>query len=308
MIPVALCLFAVASVSCAKADSSGTVTVYTKIDDMEGQGGRIAWSPRDGWPSGLQAGYWTSSTDCSDRDDILPAPYFVDPSGWSYDRLPKAHATMSGAISTNAVHLRTKMGKPLQGIWGANVGFDFAEAIDVEVGGAADGAVSGATASSGDAGGVSDGVLCTNGSSRDFNGVPVDLRAFSGLTFWAMAQSTGRQSIRVQINDPHTDPRANLCSSSRDTDKDNCYNSFGKAFMLTDTLTQYWLDFSELRQPNWGYRFGLDPIDLQHVYSLNFLVALPGCADEKSEANCAGEPAPVSFDIWIDDLYFVNRP
>lgn len=306
MISVALCLFAVASVSCAKADSPGTVTVYTKIDDMEVPGGRIAWSPPDGWPSGVQGGYWTSSTDCSERDNILPAPYFFDPSGWSYDRTPEAHATMPGMTSTNAVHLRTKMGKPLQGIWGANVGFDFAEAMDVD--GTLDGAAPGATASSGDAGGASGGVPCTNGSSRDFNGVLVDLRGYSGLTFWAMAQSTGRQSIRVQINDRHTDPRGNLCSSTRDTDEHNCYNSFGKAFMLTETFTQYWLDFSELRQPNWGYRFGLDPIDLQHVYSLNFLVALPGCVDEKSEANCAGAPAPVSFDIWIDDLYFVNRP
>lgn len=301
----AIGLCAVASAACTNTDKPGGTAGYTKIDDMEREGGRIAWAPPDGWPAGRQSGFWASSTDCTERDRILPEPYFMNPAGWSYEAVPQPHPTMPGVISTSAVHLRTRLGQSLQGVWGANAGFDFADDTDTAV----DGAAAWPATSSADGGGLSDDLPCSNGSSRDFNGVPVDLGAYSGITFWAMAWAEGRQSIRVQLNDPHTDPRANRCSSSRDTDEDRCYNSFAKAFMLTDRFTQYHVDFSELRQdPSWGYQPGVEPFDRQHVYSLNFLVALPGCAGKKSNANCAGDPVPVSFDVWIDDLYFVNRP
>jgi hypothetical protein len=294
-------LLAVAPVSCGKDTSQNAVTGYTKIDDMEGEGGRIGWSPTEGWPSGQQAGFWSSSTDCTEKDRILPVPYFVDPFGWRYESVPRPYPTMPGVTSTSAVRLRTQSGKSLEAVWGANVGFDFAESSDL------DGAAPWPPATSVDAGVSSIGEPCTNGSSRDFNGVPVDLSKYSGLTFWAMAWPGGRQSIRVQINDRHTDPRENYCSPSRSTDEHSCYDSFGKSFMLTDTFTQYSLDFSELRQDGWGYRAGLEPLDRGNVYSLNFLVPLPGCTED-TKANCAGEPVPVAFDVWIDDLYFVNRP
>jgi len=293
-------LLVIAAVSCGKADSQDSVAGYTKIDNMEGEGGRIAWSPPDGWLSGQRPGFWSSSTNCRERDRIDPAPYFVDPSGWHYESLPQPHPTMPGVISETAVRLRTLLGKPLQAVWGANVGFDFAELIDV------DGAAPLPPPVIADGGGTTDGEACTDGSSRDFNGVPVNLKAYSGLTFWAMAWAGGRQSLRVQLNDRNTDPREDLCSSSRSTDESHCYNGFGKSFLLTDAFTRYTVDFSELQQdPNWGYRVG--PLDLEHVYSLNFLVALPGCTDD-TKANCAGDSPPVPFDVWIDDLYFVNHP
>jgi hypothetical protein len=295
--PWAAALIAMVSMSCGKADSLGPVVGYTKIDDMEGEGGRIGWPP----PGGQLPGFWTSSTNCSQADRILPEPYFLPFSRWFYDAVPVPYATMPGVTSTHAARLRTKFNQPLQDVWGANMGFDFAEKTD------ADGGTLSAPATGLDAGSTVDGGACRPGSSRDFNGDLVDLGDYSGFTFWAMASPTGRQSIRVQVNDLHTDPRGGYCNTGPKGD-DDCYNGFGKALMLTDTWAQYRVDFSELEQdPNWTDSPNAIGLDLGHVYSMNFLVALPGCALD-TKANCAGGPAPVSFDVWIDDLYFVNRP
>jgi hypothetical protein len=297
LLPWAAALITAAWVSCAKSDSPAPTLGYSKIDDMEGQGGRIGWSPPVGQP-----GFWTSSTYCSQADRILPEPYFLPTSRWFYDQIPVPYLTMPGVKSTHAARLRTKFNDPLRGVWGANMGFDFAERTD------GDGPARSDPAAAIDGGASSvDGGGCTPGSSLDFKGVPVNLTAYSGFTFWAMASPSGRQAIRVQVNDPHTDPRAGICNAGS-TDESLCYNGYGKALMLTSTFAQYRVDFSELQQdPNWGYLPNDVPLDLNNVYSMNFLVALPGCADD-DYANCAGGPAPVSFDVWIDDLYFVNRP
>lgn len=297
-----LSLFIVVSVSCAKADRKATTPGYVLVDDMEGTDGRIKWSPSNGWPPGQGPGIWTSSTDCLQQDRILPEPYFFNPSGWSYDTLPHSYETMSGITSTRAAHLRTRFNDPLQDVWGANIGFDFVEQSGVDAGAPRP------SASGGDAGTSLDGQPCRQGSSWDFNGAPVDLRvySYSGLTFWAMASPAGRQAIRVQINDWNTDPRAGQCNSGSPSDESNCYNAYGKDIMLTSTLTQYRVAFSELRQdPSWGYAPNLLAFDLTRVFSVNFEVPLPGCVKD-TKANCAGDPAPVSFDVWIDDLYFVK--
>ena len=135
----------------------------------------------------------------------------------------------------------------------------------------------------------------------------MDLSEYTGITFWAMAATSGRQVIRVQINDVNTDPRGDFCSADGRTEKDNCYNGFAKDIMLTNELSQYHVDFSELRQdPSWGFRPNPSKLDFNHVYAMNFEVPLPGCTTD-TKATCAGPTADVSFDVWIDDLYFVNR-
>jgi hypothetical protein len=301
ILPLVLSLLALAS--CGNTERQ-TVSVagYTLIDNMEDgtlrQPGRIAWPPPEGQP-----GLWSSSTDCTQWNRILPVPYFAKDSQWSYDDVPQAYSTMPGDTSRKAVHLRTLPGLPLQAVWGANVGFDFAEST------ASDGATSPSPGTAIDAGATAiGGQSCVQGSSRDFDGIPVSLsKDFSGVTFWAMAWAGGRQAIRVQLNDRSTDPRGNTCSSARETDDGKCYNAYGKDFALTSTFTQYALDFSELKQaPGWGYQVAGGP-DLDHVYSMNFLVPLPGCTKDE-EANCAGVSPPVAFDVWIDDIYFVNQP
>jgi hypothetical protein len=290
----------IAVASCGKAGSSTSPPGYTLVDDMEVPGGRIQWAPIGGWASGLGPGIWASSTDCKQADRISPDPYFIDPSGWSYVPVDQ-HFTMFGRTSEHAAHLGTKFGQALQGVWGANIGFDFAERYD------ADGGAVSNLADSIDAGTTDHGQECRQGSSSDFHGVPMDLSAYSGITFWAMASSHGRQAIRVQLNDVYTDPRGGECLAWTEPREKDCYNGFGKGFMLTDTFTQYWLDFSETKQtPLWApSAFG--ELDKTQIYSLNFEVPLPGCNTDPN-ATCAGTPAAVSFDVWIDDIYFVNKP
>jgi hypothetical protein len=293
-------LLTLASVSCGKANSQKPAALYTIIDDMEATdgGGHILWPPGEGQGHG----FWSSSTVCSptDSDRILPVPFYRDASGWSYDAIPEKYQTR---LSTHAAHLRTKTGETLQGVWGANIGFDLAEQPDPD-GGALWPPVVCKEVDPAERKGN-----CPSEPARPSVGATVDLSdhySYSGLTFWAMASPYGRQAVRVQINDTNTDPRGGRCNSLDPNNVSQCYNGFGKAFMLTDTFTQYWVDFSELHQnPSWGCRLG--GLDLTQVYGINFEVDLPSCAIDPY-ATCAGDAAPVSFDIWIDDLYFESHP
>lgn len=292
IVPLAM----LAQVSCSTAAAPD----YTKIDDMEGEDGHIAWSPEGALsgsvPSGtVSSGFWTSSTDCKQARRILPEPYFLSPGGWTYDVVHPPYQTMPGTPpSTHAARLRTNDNETLQGVWGANMGFDFTSGP------------SGVTVGAGKSAGEED---CRQGSARDFDAVPVDLSAYSGFTFWAMASTGGRQSIRVQINNVSTDPRGEECTPAGAVSEKGCYNGFGKAFLLTDKFTQYWVDFSELRQdPTWGHDPSLKPFaPTSGSYSMNFEVPLPGCITD-DYANCASGDEPISFDVWIDDLYFINKP
>lgn len=295
-----MCLLAAGAISCGKTSAPSPVLGYSPVDDMEGEDGRIRWLPAAGWPADRQSGAWSSATDCTQADRILPEPYFLPTSRWTYDPVPAPYPTMPGVTSQHAAHLRTKFREALQDVWGANIGFDFSERLGVDSG------IPGPPTDL-DAGTASDGPGCRQGSSRDFNGAMVDLRAYAGITFWAMASSSGRQSIRVQINDQHTDPRGEFCAADGRSETRYCYNGFAKDIMLTGEFRQYWIDFSELRQdPSWGYQPVPSQLDLEHVYAMNFEVPLPGCnTDEK--ATCAGPHAAVTFDVWIDDLYFINR-
>ena len=282
ILPLAASLLAVASVSCGKASNA-----YTPIDDMEtdldtveDHLARIKWSA-----PGKTPGFWSTSTDCSQLDRILPEPFSVNPRGWSYSPVP-THETRPGVTSTHAARLMTNPNKPpLVGIWGANMGFDFAEQTLM------DGSSPWPPPACVDAGTLDEPFKAS-----------VDLTDYSGLTFWAMAEASGRQAIRVQVNDVSTDPRGGHCALG-DPDN-NCYNGFGIDLMLTNTFTQYSIYFSQLQQqPEWGHR---SKLELREIYGLNFQVNAPSCATDPN-ASCAGDPAPVSFVIWIDDVYYINR-
>lgn len=287
----------VAACSSGKSSSDSAIGGYTKIDDMEGPGPFIQWTP----PPGLTPGFWLSATDCTEATRIDPVLYVVDPYGWSYAALPVPHETFPGIVSAHAARLRTT--SPLVGIWGANMGIDLAEFPPY------DGGPMWPPPLGIDAGAPVDGQPCRQGTVRDFNGGTVDLSAYSGITFWAMADRTGTQRIRVQLQDRNTDPRGAVCSAmGTGTNADgDCYNGYARVLVLTDTLTRYSIDFSSLQQdPTWGYRPTPSGLDLQHVYQLIFQVDVPSCSVE-SNAKCAGGAPSVTFDLWIDDLYFVNK-
>jgi hypothetical protein len=295
------------SLTCTVSCSSRTAQVdggatagYTKIDDMEGERHSIEWTP----PSGLLPGWWYASTDCSTEGNISPPPDTVVagafvPSEWSYSVLPAAHETFPGIVSTHAARLRTTT--PLQGVWGANMAFAFAWPSGDASAQVIPSAVSDAGAPTSDAS-ASGPTTCPiiYGSEA-----AVDLSTYSGITFWAKGDPAGERTVQIMFQDVHTDPRGGFCNYIDSSSPDFCYNGFGTGIALTDTFAQYTIDFRSLQQnPHWGYRPDPDVFDPQHVYQLVFQITAPACYTNEK---CVGGSAPaVSFDFWIDDLYFVN--
>lgn len=285
---LAVCLLAwEAACSGAKAPPG-----YTKVDDMEEGGYLLEWPP----PPGMIPGIWSSATDCTEAGNIVPPPYFIAPYGWSFDALPTPQETFPGVLSTHAARLRTTA--PLVGVWGASLGFDMAELPSADGGevwpppGLDAGAPAGST--------------CRQPQNTDFYASTVDLSAYSGVTFWAMADPAGASSLTVMFEDKNVDPRGGICNSGDSSNTSNCYNWFNVTIPVTGTLTRYTVDFSTLKQdPSWGYRPNPDVPDLQHAYGLAFQINAWPCW---ANSMCAGgSPPPVTFDLWIDDIYFVNR-
>jgi hypothetical protein len=282
------------SCSSEKASNDSAQAGYTKIDDMEGEGGSIQWVALPGVPPGS----WWTNTDCTEGERISPVPHSVDPHGWFYAAYSTPNETFPGITSSHAARLRTT--SPLVGIWGAMMGINFTQLPSGD-GGQAD--LSGRL----DAGVSMGGEPCTQSSSLDFPSVPVDLSAYSGITFWGMADSAGAKTILVQLRDINTDPRGGICNAADPSTDGACYNGFGIAVALTDTLTQYTIDFPSLQQnPTWGYRPDPSVLDSKHVYGILFEVDLPFCATNPN-FKCAGGAPSLTFDFWIDDLYLVNK-
>jgi hypothetical protein len=276
---------------CSRA--SPPIEGFVKIDDMEGSGDFIEWTP----PGGLLPGLWRSATDCTEADRISPPPFSVTASGWSYAELPEPQDTFPGVLSAHAARLFTI--SPLTGVWGASMGFDI-------------GMLAGPDGERlapalGDAGAPGVGPGCRQLDARWFAASPVDLSAYSGLTFWAMARN-GAKSLRVQVPDISSDPRGGVCNAADPNDLSNCYNSFRTVITLTDTMTRYTVEFSTLQQdPTWGYRPTPDVLDLQHAYAIEFELDEAQCGLDPTAMCAGGTTPPLSFDVWVDDLYFVNK-
>ena len=134
----------------------------------------------------------------------------------------------------------------------------------------------------------------------------MDLSAYSGLTFWAKGDPAGQRTVQIMFQDAHTDPQGGFCNYLDSNSPTYCYNGFGVAVALTGTFARYTIDFASLQQnPKWGYRPTPDVFDIQHVYQLVFQMTAPACYT--NEMCVGGAPPPDSFDVWIDDLYFVNK-
>jgi hypothetical protein len=292
------------AVSCSSGNASpldgGAVAGYTRIDDMEQDGGSAEWT----LPTGLLSGYWFSATDCSQAGNIWPPPATVTSGvltlgAWSYSPLPAPHETFPGIVSTRAARLRTTT--PLFNVWGASVDLALASmpglTPEIVPTGEPDAGASGADASTG----AQAGCPIILGAEAS-----VDLSAYSGITFWAKGDLGGARTILVMFSDSHTDARGGICNYVDSNSPDFCYNSFGTTIDLTDTFARYTVDFASLKQdPTWGYHPDPDVFDVQHVYEIEFQIDAPTCY--ATEMCVGGAPPPVSFDFWIDDLYFVNR-
>jgi len=295
--PMLLWFLPIIPVACSSSakNSQDTLWGYTKIDDMEGASNAIAWTPHPGGTPG----FWYAETDCRYAYHISPPSYSSDPDGWTYAPLDTPYETFPGILSTHAARLRTTTA-PLVGIWGANMNVDLAQPLDW------DGGPERPRAADIDAGSTTDTQPCRNVTSRSFPGIPVDLTPYSGLTFWGKASILGEHTIRVYLIDRNSDPRGGICNSDDPNNESACYSGFWTPVFLTDSFARYEIRFNELLRDRWGYKPDPDVLDLANVYFLIFMVHAPNCA-MSPDLVCAGGPAAMDFDFWIDDLYFVNR-
>jgi hypothetical protein len=134
------------------------------------------------------------------------------------------------------------------------------------------------------------------------------LSAYTGITFWGMATAgAGATTLSVRVDDRNTDASGGRCDALAPTDPlTSCFNSFRTSIELTSAFKQYTVDFSELEQGAAGYRIMPSVLDQQNIFELTFQVNTPGgyCPPPTS---CPGPPPSLTFDVWIDDLYFVNK-
>jgi hypothetical protein len=188
-------------------------------------------------------------------------------STWSYAPVPTPYETFPGLTSTHAARFRTT--EPLVNTWGAGMNIVFAPEADEGPG---------------------------PPEHLGFGPSPVDLTAYKGITFWARAdQNQDSATILVQFFDQNTWPGGGACLDGSGGAAD-CYNGFGATVNLTGTFTQYTIDFATLaQQPGWGFQPVPAVPDLQQTYALVFQVSTPRGA------------VSLSFDVWIDDLYFVDK-
>ncbi len=255
------------------ACSSGAPeTGYTLIDDMEGTSGIIEWTALVGSP-----GSWDSFSD--QPGSVLPLPR--DEGGvWSQDLVPAPYQTRPGITSTHAARLRTTT--PLVNQWGAAMGFDFADLPTLPT-------------------------SSTSTGHSTMSAVGVDLTAFRGISLWAMASGTGTTTVDLEVDDSNTHPSGGRCDpTATDNPRTACYDSFSFPLDLTGTFTRYTIDFSQLKQAAFGHQTMPSVLTQDNVYGMSFAVRPPGGFCPPTTM-CAGALPTLTFDIWIDDLYFVPR-
>ena len=133
----------------------------------------------------------------------------------------------------------------------------------------------------------------TLATTRD-GAAPVDVSAYSGITFWA--RSDAGSAVDVLFRDVDTEPLGGRCGVT-DASSDQCYDDFQQELAVTSDWRQYTVLFRTLHQAsapfNWGYTPPSGAFDPTQVYSILFSVM-----------NTSG--AAIQADMWVDDVYLVN--
>lgn len=265
---------------------------YVIIDDIEGSTGQIQWRPASGGEN-TTPGRWDTEAG-SQCGNLAPLPGYLG-GDWPHALVETPYPTFSAEPSRQAVRLRTTA--PLVNTWGATLAFDFAKKVPAKVNQPLD---------PNDRG---DPATCTPpvGVERESltDAAEVDLRGYRGVAFYARAvPDAGTSSISVKLHDHNTDPRGGVCDQTVGSD-DECYNAFGKRVLLDAEFRRYTVLFDELAQePRWGKR--VPEPDLERVYSLVFQIFTPGGTCDPPSV-CPGVLPELTFDVWIDDVAFVER-
>jgi hypothetical protein len=271
-------------------------STYVLIDDME----TTTHGPIDidaGIRPPLMTGYWYNSGAGYVADGGAAPSDTSDPPQRSFvfSALPTPTKTLNCKESTHAARQLCV----LNGLYDTcGVGFEFAQVPDLDAGPATS-----SDAAAGDAGDA--------GPSIPRVTVPFDISRYKAITFWGMTTTpdptTGSLQIKVQFPDTDTDPRGEVCNGGG-PNISKCYNSYGKNFKLTTS----WQEFTVLLTPSTDDSpvdggIALDPsfgyqqakwLPTQ-VYGINW----------QAQKNTPPDPdagPPLSTDIWIDDVYFIQ--
>jgi hypothetical protein len=130
---------------------------------------------------------------------------------------------------------------------------------------------------------------------------PYDASAYCGIHFWAKRGADVNalyDQIEIRIPDMNTVPAGGNCvdpaaASGAGGGPGFCYDHHAKILYPTDEWEEYTVLFSEMHQGNWpGYEQSPDgELDLAAVTSVEFYLN-----------------RPMVYDLWVDDLSFINKP
>lgn len=119
---------------------------------------------------------------------------------------------------------------------------------------------------------------------------PYDLSGYTGVALRAKAAAS--VTVRVSISDKNTAVEGGVCTDTEDkTDPTRCEDYFGKEILLGAEWQDFTIPFAEMTQRGWG--LPATAFEATQAYTLRLVV--------KGDA-----AAPVSFDLWIDDVRFTH--
>ncbi|MDP9036448.1 MAG: hypothetical protein M3O50_16730 [Myxococcota bacterium] len=306
-----------ASSSSADAAADGPGGVLVLVDDMESTtSGPILLT---GITAPLSPGYWyNSGAQFTDAGDMAqPAEGMFAFSGFA------PAVIRNGRASSHAAHQVCTLAKQYDT---CGVGLEFAQepesavagdasALDAGLSDAGDASALDARADAGsaDAGAVDaappadamqDGPDAAAGIPMTT--VPFDISGYQGITFWGRTDSPGdggTLDVKVQFPNVDTDPRGGQCNgvpggAAGQTDHSQCYNSYAEHFQFTSTWQQFTLLFRDAQfavDPTWGW---MNPPKWtgKNVYGVNW----------QAQKNSLTSDAPITTDIWVDDVYFIK--
>jgi hypothetical protein len=117
-----------------------------------------------------------------------------------------------------------------------------------------------------------------------------DVSGYTGIALRAKAASA--VTLRVSVSDKNTAEEGGVCTVTEDkTDETRCEDYFGKEILLGTDWQDYAVLFAEMTQR--GFGLPATAFEATQAYTLRVVV--------KGDA-----AAPVSFDVWIDDVRFTH--
>jgi len=123
---------------------------------------------------------------------------------------------------------------------------------------------------------------------------PFDASAFDGIAFWARRGPLGRNALRVEVSERHTEQKYDkgdgkpICDpvTTEDDTSRGC-DKFGGYAVTSDDWRLFLLPFAELRQAGWGLQAPF--LDIWGLMSLSF----------RFDAG--------NWDFWLDDVSFYRQ-